>query len=343
VSRTLTALQAIVLGLAVLLGVGLIATAILTIGGRKWFGGDALRIRAGFTNVQGVEVGTKVRVRGMDAGEVEGLEVPTTTDGQVFVRLRVSGKFRDLVRNDARVQIVSVGMLGGKAIEIDPGTAGAAPAEDGQVLRSKPTTELADIMDQVKTTLGQVVEGDGTVGKLARDPQLYNEMVLSLKALQDAAGSIQADAEAMKKLPFIGKLVEDPRGLLDRGTGEYNRKWFPETDLFETGQAVLTRQGRDKLDDLGPWLEGLMRHSGSELIVVGYGVPSADANAVRKLTQDQSRVVLEYLNEKFNRRFVFFKARGAHYLGMGMKPPMPRQDRKLPAPRVEVLVFVPQS
>ena len=54
-------------------------------------------------------------------------------------------------------------------------------------------------------------------------------------------------------------------------------------------------------------------------------------------------MVLDYLSDRFNRRLYFFKWRTAASLGMGTKPPLPRQDKKFPAPRVEVLVFVPQG
>jgi outer membrane protein OmpA-like peptidoglycan-associated protein len=343
VSRTLSALQAIFVGALLLVGLGLIAATIYAIGSRKWFWDDSFHLRTGFPAIQGVEVGTKVRIRGMDAGEVSAIEAPDSTEGQVQLRLRIQGKFRQLVRKDASAQIVSVGMLGGKAIEIHPGTEKAAVVEDDALLQSKPTVELTDILDQAKSTLDEMVTGKGTVGRLAKDPQLYQEMVVALRSLQSAAGSIQADAEAMKKLPLVGKYIEDPRALLDRGTGEYNRKWFLEKKLFEPNHAVLTKQGREELDDLGDWLEGMLRHKNAELIVVAYADPSADAESARKLTQDQSQVVLEYLSDKFNRRFYFFKWRTAASLGMGIRPPLPRQDRKLPSPRVEVLVFVPQG
>lgn len=342
-SRTLSTLQAVILGLALLVGVGLIATAILAVGSRKWFGGDSLSVRAGFNNVQGVEVGTKVRVRGMDAGEVESLEAPSTSGGQVFVRLRVNSKLRHLVRKDASVQIVSVGMLGGKAVEIDPGSEQSPAAEEGELLKSRPTTELADVMDQMKTTLSDATQGKGTLGMLTKDPQAYQELIGALRAVRNAAGSIQEDAEAIKKLPIVGKYVEDAQGLLNRTGWETNRKWFPETKLFEAGRSTLTRQGKDELDDLAPWLEGLMRHKKAELVVVSYGDTKGEDARVKKLTQDQSKAVLDYLDDKYNRQLYFLSYRKAASLGMGTKPPITRENANLPTPRVEILVFVPQS
>src|SRR5439155_1113908 len=135
------------------------------------------------------------------------------------------------------------------------------------------------------------------IGKLSRDPQAYDALVTALKSVQNAAQSIQADAEAVKKVPLLGGYVEDPRALLDRPSFERNRKWFRESELFEPNRAVLTRGGKSELDGLGSWIEGL-KHDKSEVVVVSYADSSAEPGQARKLTQDQSKVVLEYLKDK---------------------------------------------
>src|SRR5262249_55897996 len=61
VSRTLSALQALLLGVVVLVGGGLIAAAVFAVGNRQWFGPRALTVQSTFANIQGVEVGTRVR------------------------------------------------------------------------------------------------------------------------------------------------------------------------------------------------------------------------------------------------------------------------------------------
>ena len=46
--------------------------------------------------VRGVEVGTRVRVQGIDAGEVESVEPPATPGGDVMLRMRLAGELRKL-------------------------------------------------------------------------------------------------------------------------------------------------------------------------------------------------------------------------------------------------------
>ena len=343
-SRTLSGFQATLLGVVVLVGLGLVGVAVYAVGSRQWFWNDTLYVRAGFPNVQGVEVGTRVRIRGLDAGEVVALETPNGDDDKVLIRLRIQGKYRHLVHKDATVQIVSVGMLGGKAVEIQPGSKGTPLAGNDAVLASKPTTELTDVVEQVKTTLESVVDGKGTLGKLARDPEAYNQLVGLIKQTRSTMVAFQQDAEAFKKVPLVGGYVEDPQALLVRPRYERNRKVFRADDLFEPGRAVLTAGGRERLDDLKDWLDGL-KHSGSEVVVVSYAEPkSADAAHARSVTADQSKAVVEYLKKKYKiHKLGVVSWRKVVALGMGVNPPPTEEREPLPSPRVEIQVFVPQK
>jgi len=344
VSRTLSGLQAILLGSVVLLGVGLVGLAVYAVGSRQWFGSNALHVRAGFPNVQGVEVGTRVRIRGLDAGEVVALDVPDATDGQVMMRLRIQGKYRHLVRKNASVQIVSIGMLGARAVEIYPGSKDKDLAAEEDILASKPTTELTDVVEQVKTTLEGVVDGKGTLGKLARDPEAYDALVGLIHQTKSTMVAFQQDAEALKKVPLVGKYVEDPQGLLLRPGHEKNRKWFREAELFEPGRAALTSGGREKLEELRDWLDGL-KYKGSEIVVVSYADPQASDRArARTVTTEQSKAVVAYLKDKLKaHKLGVVSWRKVTPLGMGVNPPPGGERQQLPFPRIEVLVFVPQK
>ena len=82
-SRTLSPRQAIVLGLAVLLGIGLATGGLFAIGKRQWLWSDTFHVRAAFKEISGVEPGTRVRVQGVEAGEVESVQAPNAPGGNV--------------------------------------------------------------------------------------------------------------------------------------------------------------------------------------------------------------------------------------------------------------------
>jgi phospholipid/cholesterol/gamma-HCH transport system substrate-binding protein len=355
VSRSLSGLQAALLGLVVLIGAALGVGGLFLIGGRGWYGAGSFHVRAAFREIRGVEVGTRVRLKGMDAGEVVEVVPPARPEDPVVLRLLLKGEYRRLLRPDSVVRIESDGLVGGKVLEIRPGAwspdhaptgdpAQVDVAED-QLLQG----DSSDLMADVGAALGGVEEGKGTLGKLATDSTAHDAFVdmmhqgtRTLARGEEAATALQQDAEALKRVPVVGGYVEDPTALLQRYNCERQRRLFPADDLFEPGRAVLTAQGRAKLDGIAPWLEG-MKHPGSDVVIVAYADPrTADPKAAKVLTRQQSEAVCDYLKSKHGvEKMGWWSSRKVTPLGMGADaPPMAEPDPLRPD-RVEVQVFTP--
>lgn len=343
-SRSLARWQAVLLGLVVVVGLGLAGTGLFAVGSRQWLWGDTFHVRAAFPQIRGVEVGTRVRVQGVEAGEVVAVEPPTLPGGDVVLRLRLDGRLRALVRADATVQIVSEGMIGGKALEIQPGSGDAPPVADGALLAVRSGAELNDVLGQVLATLKDIRDGEGSLAKLMKDPEAYAALLALLRQSQQTMASVQQDADALKKLPLVRGYVEDADALLVRPNCERNRQTFGEAELFEPGRAVLTAPGKQRLDQLAPWLEGL-KHKGSEVVIVSYADPqTSTSGAARALTRQQSEAVVAYLKSQHAvQKMGWLSSRKVTPLGLGISPPPVPEKERLPAARVEVVVFVPQG
>jgi phospholipid/cholesterol/gamma-HCH transport system substrate-binding protein len=223
VSRTLTRTQAVLLGAVVLAGLALATLGLFAIGDRQWLGGQAFRVSAGFPDIGGVEAGTRVRLQGIDAGEVEAVLPPETPGGNVTLRLRLAGRFRPLVRADARVQIVSEGILAGKIVRLLPGSPAAAPVADDAVLAMQPTTELGDgiaqattrlqdVLGQVDATLQEFRKGQGPAGKMtteitqatAKMNHVLARVDTTLDAVQKGEGTL---GQLLKNESLYGELT----------------------------------------------------------------------------------------------------------------------------------------
>jgi phospholipid/cholesterol/gamma-HCH transport system substrate-binding protein len=343
VSGKLTRWQALLLGGAVLLGLGVAAGGLFSIGNRQWLWSDTFHLSAGFRQIQGVEIGTRVRLLGKEAGEVVGIDLPGEPSGEIVLQFKLDGRMRHLVRADARAQIVAEGMVGGKVVEIDPGSDGAEAVQDGARIASRPSAELTALLAQVQATLQGIGKGEGALGKLFKDDELYVEMLKLLRQGRGTMASLKQDADALKGMPLVRNYVQDPHKELLRPECERYRQWFPESDLFEPGHAVLTGPGRKRLDDLIPWLEGL-KHKGSEVVVAAFADTAADADVARTLTQKQSEAVCDYLvGQHAVQKMGVFARRKVTPLGCGTEPSPLAEKEPLPAPRLEVLVFVPQG
>jgi phospholipid/cholesterol/gamma-HCH transport system substrate-binding protein len=350
VSRSLTRIQAVLLGLSIIGGLALAGFGVFSVGSRQLLWSDVFTLQAGFKQIRGVDVGTRVRVQGINAGEVTEIQYPTTPGGDVILLLRLDGRVRHLVRTDAFAQIVGEGLIGGKVIEIHPGSDSAQVVKDGSVIASKTAPEMAQVLNRAEAVLGQVGDvlddvkkGEGSVGKLMKDGAAYGELLELLKEGQGTLASIRQDANAIKELPIIRSYVKDAHKLLVRPDCERNRRWFGAAELFEPGQAVLTARGRAKLDQAAPWINGL-KHSGSEVVVAAFADNSYEAQLAQTLTQKQSEAVANYLlNQHGIDKLGWFSRRKVTPLGLGTNPtPMPEKE-PLPTPRIEVLVFVPQG
>lgn len=357
-TRSLSRWQALLLGLIVLGSLGLGGFGLFVIGSQTWPGRNDLHVQVGFPEILGVEVGTRVRIQGIDAGEVVRIVPPETPDGPVILRMRIRGDYRSLVRLSSTVQIIPEGMLGSKVLEIRPPASrpgetapDLSPAEEDALLRGDSPPSLNDLLAQIGQTMKGVQKGQGTLGKLVNDPQAYDALVGLLRSSneaveksKDAITTIQRDADALKKVPLLGGYIEDPVALLVRPNSERQRRVFAESELFEPERAVLTAAGRERLDELSGWLNE-SRLKGSEVVVVSYAdAKKSEARVAGNITRQQSEAVIEYLRSSQRiHKLGWFSSRKVTALGMGTQPPPQPERETVPAARCEIIVFVPPS
>jgi phospholipid/cholesterol/gamma-HCH transport system substrate-binding protein len=341
----------VVLGLVVLLAVGLGVVGLFAVGARNWFGPEALTVQVGFEQIGGVELGTRVRLQGIDAGEVVAIERPAGPGDPVMLKLRIKSEYRDLVRTDARVRIVNEGLVGGKVLEVvphkpKPGEAPAPVAGNGAVLASLPTVDAGDLMEKMAAAM----DGEGTLGMVLKDPRLYQATLAAVEQLKSSAASLQENSDRVQDSWVMHALGKTPRELLVRPDCQRDRRVFPEADLFAPGEAILTAPGKAALDRIAPWLNG-MKHPGSDVVVVAYADPRGgrSAEVAKALTLKQSEAAARYLRDKHGvhkMRVVTvlgFGERKVFPLGMGVNPPPEPEPDPLPPARVEVVVFVPRK
>jgi phospholipid/cholesterol/gamma-HCH transport system substrate-binding protein len=362
----------VLLGAVVLVGTGLAVAGVLLVGGDLWQRALAavglsskapLYVRVGFAEVRGVEVGTRVRIRGIDAGEVVQILPPADSDGDVVLRLRIKHEYRAQVLTTSTVQIVSEGMIGGKVLEVRPpkkGTRPGRPAEEDDLLRSEPSAELMDKLAQFSDVLegvGSGKEGVGreVVGALRSSKAAADTAKVTLEKAQEAIerskdtlASIQALTDALKALPGVRSYASPSvKDLLLRYNAERNRKCYAEGELFEPGRAELTAAGKRLLDaKVGPWMEGL-KHKGSDVVVVAYADPNkpgARPAPALELTRQQAEAVVAYLKRHHGvHKMGPVSSRKVTALGMGLQPPPAPEEPPPPPARVEMLVFVPRN
>lgn len=351
-TRSLTRMQAALMGVLVLVGGAGAAYGLFAVGDRQRLWSDTFTVHVGFEKLNGVGVGTAVRVRGLEAGAVAAIDLPSAgqANAPLILKLQLDQRYSHLIFADATAQIRSEGMVGGKVLEIDPGTPGTGPLADGAVIASKAAQDFNDVIDQAAGLVNDVKNGQGSLGKLIKDDKVFNELSGTLEHTrqlmqksQEAVSAIQQDAEAIKKLPIVRGYVEDTTALLVRHAGQRSRNVFGVDELFEPGRAVLTVEGKTKLAELKEILSST-KVKGSDIVVVGFADPKSAMNGqvAHTLTVRQAEAVAQHLQDELSaHKTGWFSRRKVTAVGFGAKAPPVQETEPGPANRVEVLVFTP--
>ena len=163
----------------------------------------------------GVEIGTGVRLSGLPAGEVIGIDIPDQPGGRFVVRMRVREDLHALVRTDSEAAILSDGLLGSAFIQLRAGTAAAPLAPAGGALRGVDAVAIADL----------IAEGRETFRIAA------NEMVQMRAELSETFGGFEATIESTTRLvdgvgnnvqrlaDASASLVDETRGMVAEARG----------------------------------------------------------------------------------------------------------------------------
>jgi phospholipid/cholesterol/gamma-HCH transport system substrate-binding protein len=135
-------------GLFLVIGLGLFTAILFTIGNREKAFTKHLDVYAEFTNISGLMSGSKVRVSGLDAGEIKKIVIPGSPSQKFRLELQIEQKVHALVRADSVVSIDTEGVVGDKFVSIKKGSSGAAEAASGSTLLSKEPLDMAALLER---------------------------------------------------------------------------------------------------------------------------------------------------------------------------------------------------
>src|SRR5216683_656976 len=134
------------IGLFVIGGLLLFGIGMFVIGDRHQAFARHTEYYSEFVNLAGLVNGAKVRVGGMDAGQVLAIAVPDSPSSRFRVKWRIDAKLRGLVRRDSIVTIGTEGIVGGTYLSVRPGSARALQAAALATIPSKEPMELSDLL-----------------------------------------------------------------------------------------------------------------------------------------------------------------------------------------------------
>jgi phospholipid/cholesterol/gamma-HCH transport system substrate-binding protein len=175
--------------------------------------------------------GAPVRLNGITAGKVAGVNLSGLNEPNRIVRItmQVDNEFLPLIPVDSMAGIAAENLLGTKYINIKKGhsqtavTAGAEiksidTREFDEVVQQgySALTSLDGILKKLDGILTAVQVGQGTIGKLLSDEELYQKLVAIASETQKVIATLNSDQGTLGKLMHDDRLYEDVRGTASR-------------------------------------------------------------------------------------------------------------------------------
>ncbi len=241
-------------GLVVAIGIGLLTSVLFIVGNRTLLFSDQFQVRSQFNSVAGLSVGANVQFQGVSIGAVESVALPEEPGGKIEVTMRIRSSARSILHNNTQAEIKTQGLLGSMIVVlVNPPKTSAQPVplDHDDLIAGVDPFDLFEITDkalasvqrfeQSATSFEKIIDdiraGEGTLGKLVYDPELYNSMVSTAQETERLMANLGDDAEALVTLATQAtEGVESILGKLDQGDGTF-AQLLNEADLYQSVQA----------------------------------------------------------------------------------------------------------
>jgi phospholipid/cholesterol/gamma-HCH transport system substrate-binding protein len=208
-------------GVLILVALIILGFAIVKLGQAGNLFGKRYRLVSYVSNASGLRVGGPVTVAGQLAGsikEIKFLPPDADTSRNLQLIIEINQSIRDQVRQDSRAKINAMGLLGDKVYDVSVGTPRYRALHEGDTLIVVPSmdyeavvrqasgaiTDVVGLTRDLKTVTSGIAKGQGTLGQLVTNRQLYDQLNATL--LRSSA--LMARLENPRGT--IGRLLDDP-------------------------------------------------------------------------------------------------------------------------------------
>jgi phospholipid/cholesterol/gamma-HCH transport system substrate-binding protein len=132
---------------------------------------EGYALKARFSSVDGIGMGSEVRIGGIKVGVVSDLDIdPKTYEALLTIQMREAIK----IPEDSNAGVVSSGLLGNKFVEITPGGAEEMLAENGEISFTQSSVNLESLIGKMVHSGGGVEEKDAETTVSPEDSKAEN-------------------------------------------------------------------------------------------------------------------------------------------------------------------------
>jgi len=209
-----------------------------------------------FRNVDGLVNGSPVWMAGMEVGNVRSLKfVNLDPEAQVEVVCVVKSSIWSRITPQAEVLLGSIGFLGDKYIEIIAGPDDLPSLEEGSIVGTRDAGDVKAVFKEAETAaanLGSMIggidsllarmnRGEGTLGKLATEDQLYLQITALTTSLAGLTADLQKNQErVVSSIETLAGSVSDLSNQVNENSGTIG-KLMNDPSLYDNLAATSAR------------------------------------------------------------------------------------------------------
>jgi phospholipid/cholesterol/gamma-HCH transport system substrate-binding protein len=232
-------------GIVVTIAIGIVFLAIIFAGNIEKIFAPRSRIYATFTDIKGLREDAPVWFSGVEIGSVKSIKF--TTEREIQTEMWVSTDSLKFLKQDSKANILTLGLLGDKYIEITPGSRTAAGLHAGGTITGQTTMEIQDVVRTSQESIAKISDfvnilegilkkiesGEGTLSKLLNDPSVYDnlkdtteEFTKLIRKIENGRGTISrllnddtlyADiSSSVKDINLFARSLRDSKGTLHK-------------------------------------------------------------------------------------------------------------------------------
>jgi len=242
--------QNLKVGLLILAALLVIGLTILMVGKRQQLFARHTYYLTSFENVTGLDKGSPVKLDGVTVGYIRSIDLSVKPDQRdISIKFAVDSRFMERIREDSRVSIRSMGLLGDRYLNVSGGSVSKSRILEGGLIRSQAPAELAhfvssgeDLMENLiaissslRAVLERVEAGEGLLGELTTSPETGAKLGDTL-------------SEAINTLADIFARIDRGEGLLGRLVREDSDSGAIIDELVATSRSlhrITTRMAMD--------------------------------------------------------------------------------------------------
>ncbi|ABB32760.1 Mammalian cell entry related domain protein [Geobacter metallireducens RCH3] len=245
-------------GIFILVALAFFAGGVLLMGDKTKFFVPKGRLSVIMADVAGLKAGAPVWLAGVDVGVVTQIhfERPEATN-EVEIVLEVDREALKKIGADSVVTVKTRGLMGEKYVDITPTR--EIVAKPVTRLQGTPMPKLDDVVqkagrafDRVDAIVAKTERGEGTLGRFASDPKLYDSLVrlttelnavaVSVNRGEGTLGMLNKSREPYEKLMSILNRADNTLTDIQSSEGTMS-KLIHDRELYDKLVAVASKAG----------------------------------------------------------------------------------------------------